>query len=212
MNQNYLNAQVNWDALVATYPLTASISINLRARATQVVASSGELLFRIGDPIRHIYFVISGEVRLMRFDRNGGEVILQRSRAGFIAEASLDSPAYHCDAVVTETSTLLLFPIAAFQAALESEPDFRKAWQSRLAKELRKVRAQCERLSLNNAADRVTHYIESEGVDGVITLNHSRKSWASELGLTHEALYRALRRMQDDGILKVEGKVLYAIN
>ena len=70
---------------------------------------------------------------------------------------------------------------------------------------MRKLRAQCERLSLHNAADRIVHYIESEGTDGVATLNQSRKAWAAELGLTHEALYRVLRRPQADGTLDIDG-------
>ena len=48
-------------------------------------------------------------------------------------------------------------------------------------------------------------HIESEGSVGVVTLNQSRKSWAAELGLTHEALYRTLKCMQDDGVLDVSG-------
>lgn len=159
----------------------------------------------MGDPVRHVYLVIDGEVRLIRLARHGSEVILQRSRGGFIAEASLDSKIYHCDAVTAEPSTLLLLPAVAFRTALEDDPTFCKAWQSQLAKEIRKLRAQCERLSLHSAADRITHYIESEGDDGVLTLKQSRKSWAAELGLTHEALYRALRRMQEDGTLSIEG-------
>ena len=34
------------------------------------------------------------------------------------------------------------------------------------------------------------------------------EAWAAELGLTHEALYRSLRRMQDDGLLMAEGNRL----
>lgn len=51
---------------------------------------------------------------------------------------------------------------------------------------------QCERMSLRNAGARVMHYLDSEGIDGRITLMQSKKSWAAELGLTHEALYRTL--------------------
>jgi CRP-like cAMP-binding protein len=162
------------------------------------------VLFRINDAVSKMYLVVAGEVRLIRVARSGGEVVLQRSRGGFIAEASLDSRAYHCDAVAAEPSSLLLFPVAPFRAALENEPAFRKAWQSRLAQEVRKLRAQCERLSLHSAADRIAHYIEAEGIAGTVTLHQSRKSWATELGLTHEALYRALRRMQDEGTLRVD--------
>ena len=142
---------------------------------------------------------------MIRLARNGSEVILQRSRGGFLAEASLEARSYHCDAITTKPTTILMLPVAAFRAALEEDPIFRSAWQSQLTKEIRKLRAQCERLSLNSAADRISHYIESEGADGILTLNQSRKSWAAELGLSHEALYRTLRRMQSEGVLDVDG-------
>lgn len=196
---------MDWRTLIAMQPSAGLIPKALRKVATQVHTDSRGTLFRVGDQVRHVHLVIDGEARLIRSERHGGEVILQRSRGGFIAEASLDSKAYHCDGVTAEPSTLLLFPIVAFRTALEGDPAFCKAWQSHLAKEVRKLRAQCERLSLHSAADRIIHYIESEGNEGVVTLKQSRKSWAAELGLTHEALYRALRRMRDDGTLSIAG-------
>jgi CRP-like cAMP-binding protein len=197
--------EMDWPSLVDMQPAAVLIPGSLRMQAKLLDAQPRETLFRIGDPIRYVFLVISGEARLIRLDRNGGEVILQRSRGGFIAEASLDARAYHCDAVVPEPTTILAFPASAFRFALEEDSTFRIAWQSQLAKEVRKLRAQCERLSLHKAADRITHFIESEGTDGVLTLTQSRKSWAAELGLSHEALYRTLRRMQDDGMLDVDG-------
>jgi len=35
-------------------------------------------------------------------------------------------------------------------------------------------------------------------------LNQSKKNWAAELGLTHEALYRTLARMEKRDELKVD--------
>ncbi len=196
---------LDWPSLIATEQSVHLIPRALRESAHLVHADTRESLFRIGDSVRYIYLVVSGEARLIRVGPQGNEVILQRSRGGFIAEASLDSRAYHCDAVVVEPTALLLFPVAAFRTTLEEELVFRKGWQSLLANEVRKLRAQCERLSLHSAVDRIGHYIESEGTHGVVKLNQSRKAWASELGLTHEALYRALRRMQDDGLLAIDG-------
>jgi CRP-like cAMP-binding protein len=203
-----VSESLNWRCLIATQPTAGLIPEALREVAKRVDANARETLFRIGDPVRQIYLVISGEVRLIRIDRRGGEVILQRSRGGFIAEASLDSRSYHCDAIAAESTTMLIFTASVFRQALEDDFAFCRAWQTQLAKEVRKLRAQCERMALNSAADRVNHYIESEGSVGVVTLNQSRKSWAAELGLTHEALYRTLKRMQDDGVLEVAGNRL----
>lgn len=202
---------LNWEELTFSQPSAALIPESLRALSKVVELAAGETLFRIGDPVGHAFLVFSGEASLIRRDRQGGEVILQRSRGGFIAEASLDSSAYHCDAVSTKPGTLLLFPAAAFRNALEEDALFRKGWQSLLAREVRKLRAQCERLNLHSAASRIAHYIESEGVDGVVTLAQSRKAWAAELGLTHEALYRALRRIQDAEMLAVQGNRIASV-
>jgi hypothetical protein len=56
--------------------------------------------------------------------------------------------------------------------------------------------------------DQISHYVESEGANGVVNLTQTKKAWAADLGLTHEALYRALRKMQKDDSLKVEGNQL----
>ncbi|MEB0243966.1 Crp/Fnr family transcriptional regulator, partial [Pseudomonas sp. 5C2] len=77
------------------------------------------------------------------------EVVLEQSRGGFFAEASLDSRAYLCDAIATDSTTLLLFPVVAFREALEVVPAFSKAWQSELSMEFQKLLALCERLCLH---------------------------------------------------------------
>jgi CRP-like cAMP-binding protein len=196
---------LNWQTLTTVQPPLARIPESLRQRAAPWELAAGDHLFRIGDSVHAVFTVINGEVRLIRRDRNGTEVVLQRSRGGFFAEASLNSKAYHCDAVAAEKSTLLRFPAQAFRLALDEDAGFRDAWMTHLAREVRKLRAQCERLSLNSAADRVLHYLESEGNDGCIVLNQTRKAWAAELGLSHEALYRTLRKLQNDAIIQVDG-------
>ncbi|MCZ7653606.1 MAG: hypothetical protein M5R42_03950 [Rhodocyclaceae bacterium] len=59
---------------------------------------------------------------------------------------------------------------------------------AQLAREVRMLRARCERLSLHGAEARILHALESEGTEGTLTLAQSRKAWAADLGLTHEAL------------------------
>lgn len=197
---------IQWKAIATQFSTVAYVPSALRESASLVTCQAAETIFRIGDPVRRAMLVLSGEVRLIRRDPHGREVILQRSTGGFIAEASLDSRVYHCDALAAQASTLLVFPAKAFLAALDEDVAFRRAWQSLLAREVRKLRSQCERLSLNSAADRILHYIEAEGSNGTLSLTQSKKAWAAELGLTHEALYRTLRRMQDEGELRMDGR------
>ena len=195
---------MDWEALIESQPALAVIPPKLRGLAERRKIETGETLFRLGDPLRGVFCVVAGEIRLVRRARNGMEIVLQRSRGGFFAEASFDTKVYHCDAVVAEPGAVLRFPAQAFRAALATDAMFRSAWMVHLAREILKLRAQCERLSLKSAAQRIVHYIESEGADGIVTLTESRKAWAAELGLTHEALYRTLRRLQAGGALDID--------
>lgn len=181
-----------WAALIRAYPELASIPQRLRDHATNVRAAASGTLYRIGAKPKFMLFVVEGEIRLVRRARNGAEIVLQRETAGFLAEASIEALRYHCDIVAGRDSRIVAFPIEQFRKALHDNEAFRDFWMRRLARELRKVRGQCERLNLRGAAERIEHYIEAEGSNGRLELRQTKKAWAAELGMTHEALYRAL--------------------
>ena len=180
------------------------LSATARKHVEERVGLKGEQLFSRGEAPRNMFYIISGEARLTRNSPAGAEVIFQRARRGFLAEASLDQPAYHCDGVIAEKTRLLVVPIADFRALLSNE-NVRILWLRHLGNELRRMRAQSERLALRSASDRIIHFIETEGRNGKLQLSQSKKSWAAELGLTHEALYRALRSMMENGTLRITG-------
>ncbi|MDE3009553.1 MAG: Crp/Fnr family transcriptional regulator [Pseudomonadota bacterium] len=167
--------------------------------ATTTAALLKFVLARAGDRVDRILVVLAGEVRLIRRDPAGNDIVLQRSRGGFLAEASASSGRYHCDVEVAESGALLGFPLKSFQSALDKDASFRNGWIVHLAREVRRLRAQCERLNLRHAADRVLHYIECEGSNGTLMLSCSRRAWAAERGMTHESLYRTLAQLQDSG-------------
>lgn len=175
------------------------------ALAGRHVVEAGDVLFRIGDVPRSMLYVTAGEIQLVRRGRDGNGIVLQRSRGGFVAEASIDATAYHCDVVASTAAEVILFPVVEFRAALDADRQFHRAWSSNLAQVIRTLRAQCERLSLKSAADRVIHYLESEGEAGSVALTQSRKAWAAEMGLTHEALYRTLKRLETGGVIETSG-------
>lgn len=194
----------DWATLIRAYPELDSIPQKLRDHATDIRAAASAILYRIGAKPKSMLFVVEGEIRLVRRTRNGAEVVLQRATAGFLAEASLDALRYHCDIVADRDSRIVAFPIEQFRKALHDDEAFRDFWIMRLARELRKLRGQCERLSLRGATERIEHYIEAEGNNGRLELRQTKKAWAAELGMTHEALYRALATLVRAGRLTAQ--------
>jgi CRP-like cAMP-binding protein len=190
-----------------SHDLLALLDTAAGGAAVEKAYKKGEALFRRGDRPQSMFFILSGEARLVRCAPTGMEVVFQRTARGVLAEASLDQAVYHCDAVAALGTRALVIPLARFRAAL-AQPQVREAWLRHLSSELRRVRAQAERLALRTARHRVLHFIETEGRAGRLVLSQSKKSWAAELGLTHEALYRALAAMERCGIIEMSGTCL----
>jgi len=149
-----------------------------------------------------MFFVASGEVVLERLGLQGESVILQRTRYGFVGEASLQSERYHCDGMVTVPAEITQVPIREIRAAMASDPAFATRWIGMLNREVKRLRLQCERLSLNKVQDRLLHLLETEGKQGKYPLASGLKSLARELGVTHEALYRCVSEMEKKNILR----------
>ena len=136
----------------------------------------------------------------------GTEAKSRSHRAGrgdFFAEASLDAPRYHCNAVASRPTTLLAFPVDKVRALLAKDPQFARQWVALLAGQLHSARARLERVALKSAAERVLHYLRTEGKGPrcEVTLEGTVKDLAHELGLTHESLYRTLARLERDGMV-----------
>jgi CRP-like cAMP-binding protein len=187
--------------IAAKYGVLRALPSTLLQQCNLLEATSGEILARLGSVPKWVMFVVSGEVRLLRYLPNGSEAVLQRAHHGLIAEASIESARYHCHVVAARASRLLRIPLQPFRDELRNNEVLRREWIERLTREVMRLRAQSERLNLNSAADRIVHYIEIEGSHQKITLYGTKKMWAAELGLSHEALYRTLRHMIDTGVL-----------
>ena len=195
---------VDWLALEQASPLLAALPEAARRAVRVIDVPQAARVFNRGDKPKAMYFVISGEVHLVRQSQAGSEIVLQRAHQGFLAEASLDQTAYHCDAVAVLASKLLTLSRKVFSEALADER-FRNNWIAHLTRELRRVRAQSERMSLKTAQERIIHFIETEGDNATVILSRSKKHWATELGLTHEALYRTLARKERAGQIAIDG-------
>ena len=144
---------------------------------------------------------ITGEAVLSRVSNRGETTVLQRRKGGFLSEASLYADLYHCDAIATQTGTAITLPIGEMKIAL-NDVSFSQKWIQLLSKEIMRLRTQSERLSLKDIKSKLIHLIETEGSDGVLNLQSDFKSLAAEIGVTHEALYRAIATLDSEGILK----------
>ncbi len=159
-------------------------------------------LFKVAQHPEWMFFVLTGEVTLERVGIQGDLVVLQRTRHGFVSEASLQSPVYHCDAHVVSEATVICVPVSALLSSLQQDAAFALRWIGMCNREIRHLRFQCERMSMKTVRERLLHLIETEGQSGQYDVGSGLKTLASELGVTHEALYRTLAALEKAGQLQ----------
>lgn len=187
------------------------LSAAVRASAIDRRLGAGETLFHSGDRTVGLYEVLKGKVRLLRFDQSGREAILQAAAAGdTLAEASLFSSTYHCDAAATTEAMVRLYPKAVLFAELARDPKLARAFAAMLAQQVMTLRTRLELRNIHSARDRVRHFLTvNMSTDGrTVALPGTLKELAADLGLTHEALYRTLARMTADGEIKRTGSII----
>jgi CRP-like cAMP-binding protein len=158
-----------------------------------------------------MFFVVSGEVTLERTGLQGEPLVLQRTRLGFVSEASLKVPKYHCDALAISDTTVIKVPAKELAVVLDRDPDFAIRWINMLNSEVKRLRLHCERLSMKSVKAKVLHLINTEGENGKYGVTSGLKSLAGELGVTHEALYRTLRAMENEKTVRRDEGLLSLI-
>lgn len=195
-------------------PTNTWLPASVRAAATDRKLKAGEALFRLGDKTFGFFEVLSGRVRLARVDRGGREVVLYVAGAGdTIAEASLFSASYHCDAIAPTGVTVRVYPKTAVLAAFDKDRKAAQAFTATLARQVMNLRTRIEQRNIRSARDRLRHYLQvNADADGrTVLLTGTLKDLAAELGLTHEALYRTLATLERSGEIKRgKGKIVLA--
>ena len=168
----------------------------------------GESLFQTGDESRRLVHLEQGRVSLRR-----DGVTLHRAEAGeLLAPDSLFVSHHDCQAVADTAVTVEVFPKAAVLLHLSAHPSITLAFAAHLAQRLHHSHQRLELMRLKTAPERIIAYLTLLGAaQGMIRLGKSLVAVADELGLTHEALYRALAKLVRDNRLERPGRGLFRL-
>jgi CRP-like cAMP-binding protein len=165
-------------------------------RARQQHFEGGQHLFHRGDTVMDLHFVLVGSIHLVRYQSDGSALILHRAGPGSIlAEASLYSGKYHCDAVAFGAADTRVYAKASLKKLLAKSPEFSNFWASYLAQELQRSRLRSEILSLRTVSERLDAWIAWNG--GSFPEKGEWKLVANQLGISPEALYREIAKRRD---------------
>jgi CRP-like cAMP-binding protein len=157
----------------------------------------GRYLFHQDDPVKSVFVIESGLIELTRHQRDGSVVVLQRATEHTVlAEASVYSSAYHCDAIVAKRCLVHEISKSSFLEYLRVDEDFSTLWAGHLAKEVQSARYRSEILARRTVAERLDAWLAWKG-----QLPPSKGQWKSiavQIGVSPEALYRELAKRRSD--------------
>lgn len=160
--------------------------------ARLIKLDSGGTLFRAEAQVRDMFMVKEGRVLLQRHTVKGTRLILhEASRGTILAEASVFSSRYHCDAVATESSLVASLPKPYFRDIIARDPTMAEAWMRILALSVQAARLKSEIRSLPKVSDRLDAWLDA---GNCLPKRGRLQDVAAELGVTREALYRELAK------------------
>ena len=181
---------------------------HLTATACRTIdMQKGDVLFRQNQTTSGLYRVASGCVTLQRTGLGGETLTLHRAvSGGLFAEASVFSATYHCDAICTEAGSVIKIAKADVVATMQSDPAFAEGFTRLFAVQVQQYRAHIELLAIPSAKERILAAVQQGYFDGTVT------ELATCINLSHEACYRALRGLCDDGRMLQVGRGKYTLS
>ena len=189
----------------------------------QKTYNKGEIIFFDTEPYMGFYITLTGLVKIYKISKDGKEHILHLiSPFNTFAEVPLfenfgeefeENFRYPANSMALEDDTrVILIPARQFRELLLSDNKICIKMVSGFAKRLRHMNHHIEELTLKDVTKRVAGFILTEQKKGkaqdAISLNISKNDLAAYLGTIPETLSRTLKKLQDEDMITVDGKVI----
>ncbi len=188
----------------------------LAERAAERRLERDEVLFVAGEEARGLYVVVEGALRAFRESMEGREQVIHVERAGAtIAEIPVfDDEPYPSTVAADEDSVVLFIEKRDVRRLCLEHPQISLAALKLLAGRLRRCAALVEELSLHEVDQRLARLLLAEaGMRGTRTTNGiafelalTNQQIAARIGTVREVVSRALNRLQQNELIKVDGR------
>jgi CRP/FNR family transcriptional regulator len=188
----------------------------LAERAVERRLARGEVLFIAGEEAAGLFVVVSGALRAFREGVDGREQVIHVERAGAtIAELPVFDDKPYPSTVAAEEETVTLFlDKRDVKALCLKQPQIALAALKLLAGRLRKCAELVEALSLHEVDQRLARWLLAEArargwrseAGLAVKLTLTNQQIAARIGSVREVVSRALARLQDNGLIAVDGR------
>jgi CRP-like cAMP-binding protein len=178
--------------------------------AQERVLTRHQTIFFVGDPIRQLWLLTSGCVKIMQVGPNGGEVILRVAGPGdMIGSFGFSARDNHSSSAQTiHAAKALVWDTPVFEALSERFPALRRNMVRVLCERLQEMDERFREISTEKVASRLSSQLGrlliqvGRRVDGGIEVGLSREELAQLTGTTLFTVSRMLSLWEQQGIVK----------
>jgi len=170
-----------------------------------------ENVFRAGKKAYHLFYILSGQVKLLEENTDGKELITRIAKQGdFIGYSALiQNEPYHIDAVALEKSEICIIPKNAFLDLMYKDVNVSHRFIKMLCNELQNKEVKLIQMAYNSVRKRVADSLislvdqaEEDNTNQKVTV--LREDLAAMVGTAKESAIRALCDLKEAGLVKIE--------
>ena len=185
----------------------ADLPAELQSQIIRRELATEELLFNEGDAANAIYYLESGQMRLLNYTRSGKTVSHYSVMAGeFFAEVLTILERCVCSAIAEEPSSVLIIPKQLWLETLQQHPHLAIAFAGEVSERLHMVKITLQLRGIRSAQERVLSYLQimAQPETGIVRIDRPLKQVARDLDLTAETLSRVLSQLAVEGEIRRE--------
>lgn len=177
----------------------------------------GEVLFHRGDPAHAFYYIENGQIELSLISPDGQKKIVEvipHGRTFAEAIVFMREARFPVSAEALSDTIVYRIPNDAYHGLLKENSDACMRLLSDVCRHLHQRVQEIERLTLQNARNRlasylIDHAVETDDDEATVRLDLPKHIIAARLSITPETLSRLLRAMSEDGILTVDDRLVF---
>ena len=179
----------------------------------------GEVIFKEGDPVTGVCFVMSGKVKVHKKWGNDKELIVRFANTGAIfGHRGLNTQFYPISATALETTKICFFDLEFFISTLKVNSDFAYKLLMFFADDLQESEKRMRNLAHMSVKGRLAQSLlslkEQFGItnEGAINIELSRQDLSSFVGATYETVFRTMNDLVAENLIMANGKSIIIID
>ena len=191
--------------------------------ASQQIFHSVTEIFRQGDTPQAVWFISSGEVKLVRMESEGQQLIVNLRSAGrWLGLASAIRQArYDFTALPLTKCSLQCLPIGTFRRILKADLEFARLIARALADNIIELYERATQIANITARQRLEQYLwralKERGLNGNgdevrLRLPRNYKEIARMVDVTPQYISELLKEMEEEGLLRRDGRNLTIVD